>query len=526
MKFKELVSKLNEKATLETGTPETTKEYADATPGQGNVVFTPDPAVDGVAIANKPGATTLASIKNRAAESARMKKEDVTEAEKKGLYYNVNKRKEAGTSRDASDPKAPSAQAWKDAAKTAKKEDVSEAVDHREFASQGKMHPDMSKYMKAGQETDFYHSKTGDKISGKVIKNTGTAVHIQANKNGKVGGGETHKFDVSKTIQEAKDEREYGYEGDMAISQLKTITRHADHMMGMLKPETDLPEWVQSKITLATDYMQTAHDYMMSEMTESYDGRVLGRITSKEINKVLGPTKNAAQGIEALKKAFKVTDAQAKMMLNTVMKESVEQIDEAYDKNSPAHQAARKTVKGMSGHAKAEYRPDGTVTIHTKTHGNISSTTTVDHHHDAHKLGYNRSESDYKNSSHSANGLTHKTTGSNATGHKIHISASKPQHESFEQIDESEDKTISRLKQLVRFGLMDKSKLSILSRSIKSLEKGQVTNPTERATLFELLNELIGLVTGDDAMFAKVRMNVQRPETQIRNEEAELNTKD
>jgi hypothetical protein len=52
---------------------------------------------------------------------------DLDEAAKKGLYYNVNKRKKAGTSRPASSPKAPTAQAWKDAAKTAKKEDVSEA---------------------------------------------------------------------------------------------------------------------------------------------------------------------------------------------------------------------------------------------------------------------------------------------------------------------------------------------------------------------------------------------------------------
>lgn len=51
----------------------------------------------------------------------------VDEAAKKGLYYNVNKRKKAGTSRNASSPKAPTAQAWKDAAKTAKKESVAEA---------------------------------------------------------------------------------------------------------------------------------------------------------------------------------------------------------------------------------------------------------------------------------------------------------------------------------------------------------------------------------------------------------------
>lgn len=46
--------------------------------------------------------------------------------ENRGLYYNVNKRKKAGTSRPAGHPKAPTAQAWKDAAKTAKKESVAE----------------------------------------------------------------------------------------------------------------------------------------------------------------------------------------------------------------------------------------------------------------------------------------------------------------------------------------------------------------------------------------------------------------
>ena len=51
------------------------------------------------------------------------------EEEKKGLYYNVNKRKAAGTSRDADSPKAPTAQAWRDAAKTAKKESVAEDLD-------------------------------------------------------------------------------------------------------------------------------------------------------------------------------------------------------------------------------------------------------------------------------------------------------------------------------------------------------------------------------------------------------------
>jgi len=43
------------------------------------------------------------------------------------------------------------------------------------------------------------------------------------------------------------------------------------------------------------------------------------KVTDAQINKVLGPTKNAQQGVEALKKAFKVTDDEAKAMIKQVM---------------------------------------------------------------------------------------------------------------------------------------------------------------------------------------------------------------
>ena len=75
--------------------------------------------------------------------------------------------------------------------------------------------------------------------------------------------------DSDQRVYEAKDETEYGYEGDMAISQLKSLMRNSSQLLSMLKPETDLPEWVQSKITLAEDYITTAANYMMSEMSEA-----------------------------------------------------------------------------------------------------------------------------------------------------------------------------------------------------------------------------------------------------------------
>jgi hypothetical protein len=84
---------------------------------------------------------------------------------------------------------------------------------------------------------------------------------------------------------EDKDEQEYGYEGDMAMTQLETSIRHATYLKDMLKPDTDLPEWVQSKITLATDYLQTACDYMTSEMNEALKGNQ-HKIDKNKNNKV------------------------------------------------------------------------------------------------------------------------------------------------------------------------------------------------------------------------------------------------
>ena len=79
-------------------------------------------------------------------------------------------------------------------------------ANHREFAQQGKMHPDMAKHMKTGQECDFYHCKTGDKISGVVKHKSDTEVHIKAHKDGKMGAGETHKFSVSNKLDESKEQ--------------------------------------------------------------------------------------------------------------------------------------------------------------------------------------------------------------------------------------------------------------------------------------------------------------------------------
>jgi len=77
-----------------------------------------------------------------------------------------------------------------------------------------------------------------------------------------------------KITQEAKEKTEYDYEGDMARGQLQSIISNAQRVHDMLKDDTNIAEWVQSKITLSEDYISTVANYMMSELDESTSARL------------------------------------------------------------------------------------------------------------------------------------------------------------------------------------------------------------------------------------------------------------
>ena len=58
---------------------------------------------------------------------------------------------------------------------------------------------------------------------------------------------------------------EYDREGDMAKDDLYTIDSAAEELYSILQADDNLPEWVQSKITKAVDYIDTARDYMKAQ---------------------------------------------------------------------------------------------------------------------------------------------------------------------------------------------------------------------------------------------------------------------
>jgi hypothetical protein len=85
----------------------------------------------------------------------------------------------------------------------------------------------------------------------------------------------TNKIDINPnetSIKEAyKDE-----EGGMTHNELSTMERAIKSLRKKIKaPNQQLPAWVQSKISKATDYIDTAADYMASETKLKEEGPVL-----------------------------------------------------------------------------------------------------------------------------------------------------------------------------------------------------------------------------------------------------------
>jgi len=63
-------------------------------------------------------------------------------------------------------------------------------------------------------------------------------------------------------LDEDYDKDEYDEEGEMALSQLRTIEDAAEELQSILDADENLPEWAQKKITLAKEYIDSARDYL------------------------------------------------------------------------------------------------------------------------------------------------------------------------------------------------------------------------------------------------------------------------
>jgi hypothetical protein len=91
---------------------------------------------------------------------------------------------------------------------------------------------------------------------------------------------------TAKRVAEEVDD-----EGKMAKGQLMRMVNQASALAQMMEDDKQLDGWVQSKLTMASDYLDSVHDYLMhnkQDVDENPEESDLEEATSKEIKMAAG----------------------------------------------------------------------------------------------------------------------------------------------------------------------------------------------------------------------------------------------
>jgi hypothetical protein len=141
---------------------------------------------------------------------------------------------------------------------------------------------------------------------------------------------------MNEAVKDKFDIGEYDQEGDMAKSDLRSILANAKRVHDMLEDDDNLPEWVQSKITKAEDYMSTVANYMEAEMNEAASayGRINARFKKLSGSSLEDTAAKHRKEAERLQKEIDAQQAENERRKAAMKTEEVEQLDE---KNKPTN---------------------------------------------------------------------------------------------------------------------------------------------------------------------------------------------
>ena len=103
------------------------------------------------------------------------------------------------------------------------------------------------------------------------------------------GGSKTHAKQADDLEKAMKEEKHGDHEPEMIRNQLKTAGRASKRIVKHSRKKDNFKAWVQSKITKASDYLDTAADYL----------------DSKEVKEAANPAQQAAIAISMKKKGIK-----------------------------------------------------------------------------------------------------------------------------------------------------------------------------------------------------------------------------
>ena len=159
---------------------------------------------------------------------------------------------------------------------------------------------------------------------------------------------------------------EYDREGDMALDDIDTIESAANELQSIIDADDNLPEWVQSKINKAMDYLDTARDYMAAQGNDQEP--IAEKAVSKQQQKFMGMA-HAMQKGEKIKGASK----ELKKVANTMKPKDTADFAKTKHKGLPEKKKKEVDENSEGGRLNTTVNTDGTSSTSSST-GRISAT--------------------------------------------------------------------------------------------------------------------------------------------------------
>jgi len=191
-----------------------------------------------------------------------------------------------------------------------------------------------------------HSQKGGTGYRGKVHRIDGEHVYVNL---GKEKFGDRIVKGLKKNVTKEEFDLNEGNDdvGEMIKDKLKIIINRAKEMHGGIGPNTDMPEWVKSKITLAQDYVSTACDYSCGSEQLGEEVENIDEVSKSTLGSYIKKASHDVATKSALTRAFANKSAAAKEKENFV---------QARKDDEKSNQMFAKSWKRRQGIAKATDR--------------------------------------------------------------------------------------------------------------------------------------------------------------------------
>ena len=153
-------------------------------------------------------------------------------------------------------------------------------------------------------------------------------------------------------VSEDYDRDEYDEEGEMAQSQARTIENAAEELQSILDADENLPEWVQKKISLAQEYIDSARDYLKANRPG--DEIMAEKAVSKAQRAAAGIARAAQKGEiprselrGASKEMARMEPKELRKFAKTKEKGLPEKVGEGEAEDNKAERAGKKVTKDI-----------------------------------------------------------------------------------------------------------------------------------------------------------------------------------